>query len=277
MQIKILGSAAAEGWPALFCECPACVQARINGGKDIRRRCCYLIDNDTMVDFGPDIYAQSLTFNIDLAKVNRIFFTHSHCDHLSAMELTWRHQWFSKVANPVPMEIYGNQAVIDTITEYHKKGDRTIESLKCAPLRLMEPGDTIQSGDITATALKATHAPTETALNYIIQRNGKTILIANDTGWWCDESWQLVEKFKIDIAIIECCHGLKFPDYNVHHMGANISVAFRDELRKRGALKDDAVVAVNHFSHNIQNLHAELEDFFLPKGILVGYDGMILE
>ncbi|MFA5205011.1 MAG: hypothetical protein WC708_11475 [Lentisphaeria bacterium] len=54
MQIKILGSAAAEGIPALWCECETCGQAREKGGKDIRQRASYLIDDDTMVDFGPD-------------------------------------------------------------------------------------------------------------------------------------------------------------------------------------------------------------------------------
>ncbi len=37
MKLKILGSAAAEGVPALFCVCPVCQAARENGGRDIRR------------------------------------------------------------------------------------------------------------------------------------------------------------------------------------------------------------------------------------------------
>jgi len=34
MKVKILGTAAAEGWPALFCRCPACQRARKLGGKN---------------------------------------------------------------------------------------------------------------------------------------------------------------------------------------------------------------------------------------------------
>ena len=33
---------------------------------------------------------------------------------------------------------------------------------------------------------------------------------------------------------------------------------------------------VNHFSHNGNAMHAELCDFFEPKGIVVGYDGLEL-
>jgi phosphoribosyl 1,2-cyclic phosphate phosphodiesterase len=173
------------------------------------------------------------------------------------------------------MEIYGNQAVIDTITEYHKKGDRTIESLKCAPLRLMEPGDTIQSGDITATALKATHAPTETALNYIIQRNGKTILIANDTGWFPDQSWDLLKNFSFDAVILDCCY-MHWDQRRSHMGGSSFTECFK-ELEKQGSLKPGARLIANHFSHNPNLTHEELCTWLNPLGIEVGYDGMEIE
>ena len=66
MQIKVLGSAAAEGWPALFCECDICKYAWEHKGKDVRRRTSYLLNDDVMIDYGPDVYGQSLQFDIDL-------------------------------------------------------------------------------------------------------------------------------------------------------------------------------------------------------------------
>ena len=33
MKIRYLGTAAAEGWPALFCSCPICTKARAEGGR----------------------------------------------------------------------------------------------------------------------------------------------------------------------------------------------------------------------------------------------------
>ena len=65
MRITILGSAAAEAVPSLWCQCEVCRQARQNGGKDLRRRTSYLIDQDTMIDFGPDAFWQSIAFGID--------------------------------------------------------------------------------------------------------------------------------------------------------------------------------------------------------------------
>jgi len=45
MEIKILGTAASEGWPAIFCACETCRRAREVGGKNIRSR--------ASVQFGP--------------------------------------------------------------------------------------------------------------------------------------------------------------------------------------------------------------------------------
>ena len=38
MEILYLGTAAAEGWPALFCGCEICKRARAAGGKELRTR-----------------------------------------------------------------------------------------------------------------------------------------------------------------------------------------------------------------------------------------------
>ena len=38
MKIRFLGTAAAEGWPAVFCACESCKRAERLGGKDIRTR-----------------------------------------------------------------------------------------------------------------------------------------------------------------------------------------------------------------------------------------------
>ena len=54
MRIKYLGTTAYEGVPSLFCECKNCKLARIKGGRNIRTRCQSLINNDLLIDFGPD-------------------------------------------------------------------------------------------------------------------------------------------------------------------------------------------------------------------------------
>lgn len=59
MKIHILDSAAAEGFPAMFCECDTCKRARAEGGRSIRARSQAVIDNTILIDFGPDTILQT--------------------------------------------------------------------------------------------------------------------------------------------------------------------------------------------------------------------------
>src|SRR5699024_2353371 len=80
MKIHFLGTAAAEGWPGLFCRCKYCDKARELGGKNIRTRSSVIIDDTLKVDFPPDTYHHILRDNIDLATVKHLLITHSHSD-----------------------------------------------------------------------------------------------------------------------------------------------------------------------------------------------------
>ena len=44
MKLQFLGTAAAEGFPALFCQCENCKRARELGGRNIRSRSQALVD-----------------------------------------------------------------------------------------------------------------------------------------------------------------------------------------------------------------------------------------
>ena len=56
MKIKFLGTAAAEGFPAVFCNCEYCNKARELGGKNIRTRSQAIIDNKLLIDLPADTY-----------------------------------------------------------------------------------------------------------------------------------------------------------------------------------------------------------------------------
>ena len=45
MKLQYLGTAAAEGIPAVFCECENCIKSKENGGRNIRTRSQALIDD----------------------------------------------------------------------------------------------------------------------------------------------------------------------------------------------------------------------------------------
>ena len=60
MKFRYLGTAAAEGFPAMFCRCDACEEARRLGGINLRARSQALIGEDLLLDFPPDTYAHAM-------------------------------------------------------------------------------------------------------------------------------------------------------------------------------------------------------------------------
>ena len=105
MKVTFLGTAAAEGIPALWCECPLCARAKKLGGKEFRSRCSYLVDSDTMVDFGPDAFRQVAEFQIDLTRLERVIFTHPVPNSISTYSsaITGISRWVSGSFSVLPI------------------------------------------------------------------------------------------------------------------------------------------------------------------------------
>lgn len=277
MKLKFLGTAAAEAIPALWCECPVCRRAKELGGRELRRRCSYLIDRDTLIDFGPDAYWQVTEFGIDLTAVDRILFTHPHEDHLATAELSWRRTpYFSHVEHWI--DVCGTRMLFGTILgELACSGMAlNFEELRIRPVEV-QPGVWAKSGDVELLPMRANHAPGKDPVFYLIRRGGRTVLIANDTGWPPEESWSCLAKEKIDLAVLESTMGPGMPDCRNGHMGADVTVAFRKRLIELGSIRENTPVYANHFSHNCKANHEELVALFRPHGIEVAYDGLSVE
>ena len=76
MKLQYLGTAAAEGFPGMFCGCAACERAQKAGGKNIRTRSQAVIDDSLLVDFPADTYHHVLTHGLALEKIQHCIVTH---------------------------------------------------------------------------------------------------------------------------------------------------------------------------------------------------------
>lgn len=110
MEIQYLGTAAAEGLPALFCDCETCRKARKAGGKEVRTRTQSIVDGKILIDFPPDTYTHALNYSLQLGKIRHLLITHSHMDHFFPVELIHRHEHFGHNAEGM-LHVYGNEAV----------------------------------------------------------------------------------------------------------------------------------------------------------------------
>ena len=88
-------------------------RARTLGGKNIRRRSGMMVNDTTLIDFPPDIYALSLELGLDLGSVTDLMITHSHGDHFDVSELNMRQNgMFCHLGQDAPpLRLYGDDGV----------------------------------------------------------------------------------------------------------------------------------------------------------------------
>lgn len=279
--ITVLGSAAAEGLPAMFCSCETCQQAWKNKGKDIRKRTAYRLNDHVRIDFGPDSLAQEYMYELHSERLKHLFITHPHEDHLNSMEFLWRIPGFSRVPEKDILNVYGSRGTLDTIYGYIEKmrsfqGDYPKYRLNMVELTSGKPVD-VPEEDMTFFPMKANHMlPNEDckALIYAIRWKEQYILIANDTGYFPEEVWEYLqqEKFVFDVVINDCTGGLL--DLKNGHMSGSFVTETKRRMEEIGCVTEKTSYWVNHFSHNGKALHADLEKRYHPDGINVAYDGL---
>jgi phosphoribosyl 1,2-cyclic phosphate phosphodiesterase len=272
MELTILGTAAAEAWPAPFCRCDACQTARRRGGPEIRSRAGALVDNDLKIDFGPDTVSQLQRTGRDLCDLRTLVFTHDHSDHLVPSELEWSGGVFTNTPPEVPIAVYGNGRVLDLIAAAFPTPEKQNLDLR-EPLRPLEPVTT-DTGD-TILPLPADHAP-DALLLRITRADGTTLFWGHDSGLYPPATLEaLSDGTVLSLAVFDTTYG-GIRGANRGHMGVDGVILMVDTLRQRGAITERTVCVATHFSHNGGLLHPQLVEAFLPHGILVAYDGIVL-
>ncbi len=270
MELTLLGTAAAEGWPAAFCRCAACDDARRLGGRDIRSRSGALWGDDFKIDFGPDTLSQMQRRGRDLSRLTTLAFTHAHDDHFTPAEPQYRGAGFVKQTELPLLHVYGPAAVMDTLhARYPDPGEQFMElhpSLE--PLR---PVVTPEGDEILP--LPAAHAPGSLLLRFT--RQGKSVLYGHDSGPFPEDTVRALAGVPLSVALLDCTYGPNSPTSD-GHMGIARVLETIARLRAVGAVTDGTQLIATHFSHNGGLLHAELTEQLAPHGVTVAHDGLTL-
>ncbi len=293
MRIQFLGTAAAEGIPALFCQCSVCRKARETGGKEIRTRSGAMIDGRLKLDFGPDSFWHMQRYGLDFLNMQSVLITHSHSDHLDPDELEYRIPGYCYLADgsrpETALTFYGNEAVSQAIERYtrHPSG--------CLAFRKMTPFDPVQIEDYTVTALEGVHCwdrngdrypvqfqgrtvyRAEDALIYLIEKDGQRILYAHDTCEFSDANMVYLAGRRLDLISLDCTSGSQHPDYSrwIGHLTCEGCLIMRRKLMDIGAADENTLFVANHFSHNG---YTDYEDMGrITPGFIISYDGLTID
>jgi phosphoribosyl 1,2-cyclic phosphate phosphodiesterase len=289
MELRFLGTAAAEGVPAMYCRCQACMTARKRGGKDIRTRSSFRIGSRYQIDLGPDANWQMHRLGIDMYDVEHLFITHTHDDHFQLEEIVAKTMSFGFGANGKPLDIYVSlpgwqwlNKLLPVLYERQRYENPTFaEQFRVHALAYFQ---IYPFGELLVETLKGGHVVRggrERAMQYLMHLpDGRRLLYALDTGWFPDETWEFLQQKHIDILILDCTFGVRTdrPTYPEGHLDIASFVKALERMTAIGAIDTTTRIFATHISSHQGALHEEMQAHFDETSfpVTVAYDGCII-
>lgn len=276
MRIMFMGTAAAEGYPALFCVCDRCKKARELGGRNFRSRSQALIDGRILIDFNHDALYHSKLCDIDYTYIKSLLITHRHEDHFSPYELNYRNRGAANLDEGVEkLQIYGPSDIKPPLERFIRDDNNY-----GFDVNTVEPFEPFDVEGYTVTVLKAVHGGGALIpYIYLIEKDGKALLYAHDTGILPDETFDYLKdnNKRLDFVSLDCTEGTKKIQY-LGHMNLERNIIVRDRLIENGSADSKTIFCLNHFSHNGENtLYDDMCAVAEKHGFIVSYDGMTVD
>jgi phosphoribosyl 1,2-cyclic phosphate phosphodiesterase len=270
MRLMFLGTAAAEGYPGIFCNCVSCREARALGGRNLRFRSALLVNDDLLIDFGPDLLAAAIRFNLSLWSVRTGLVTHAHSDHFYPANFEMRSKSFTGGEQIPMLQLFGPQDVAAALTaEYPDLSELSLET------HTVHAFDQWVNRGYTFSAFHAYHALHGLeALFYSVEDGTHAFLYATDTGPFPEDTWQALQGKSFDVIILEETLGDGKYD---QHLGFATFLEHVQRLRAEGMLRPGGRVIAHHMSHSGNPTHEKLEAIFAPHNVEVAYDGLVVD
>jgi phosphoribosyl 1,2-cyclic phosphate phosphodiesterase len=279
MDLTFLGTAASEGYPVAFCGCENCDRARMLGGVNLRNRSSAVIDGVLLIDLGPDILAASLAYGVPLTRIRYCLLTHEHDDHLDASHLRSRSP-LNGVQAP-RMALYataGALARAAAVIDHHLPSGGLLDPAVQDQLNLslcpIAPAETFHVGPFQVTAVPAAHGARIVPLLYVIERAGRALFYATDTGPLPETAWAILADWagRFDAVVLD--HTFGFKERSTGHNNADQFVETVDRLRAGGLLAEDCRIFAHHIGHHSNPDHESLSLLAAGRGYAVAHDGL---
>ena len=285
MNLTFLGTAAAPSMPIPFCVCKVCMEARRIGGKNLRRRSSLVINDDLLVDIGPDIATASFQHGISLAGVGICLQTHPHADHLDIEFILARHaEYGTTVSGELLLggsdeTLYAIDALVRQQSAYGSVFESETQSALKLKILSFAPYESYRIGDYRVTGYPANHGDDQGFLLYSIAQGDHAVFYGTDTSVLSEEVWEHLqqERIRYDTVILDHTYGIGFESRPADHLASKDVAAHADRFRECGLLKDNGVVYATHLSHEGNLEHDELDEHAMERGYRVAYDGLRLQ
>ena len=253
LHVTFLGTGTSHGVPAIGCDCETC---RSDDSRDKRLRpSVYLRFDDgfgLLVDAGPDLRTQALQNNI--RRVDAIFFTHGHADHMVGLDDVRRFNSLQKQRIPC----YGDaRTVWDVKRMFAYVFDATTPKGGGLPqLDLFTVAGPLCLGRHEVIPVPIFHG-TRPILG--IRVGGFAYL--TDCSRIPDTSWALLEN--LDVLVLDALRETPHPT----HFTITEAV---EAARRVGARQ----TWFTHMAHDLRHAPTSAR---LPPGMELAYDGLVLQ
>ena len=279
MKIVVLGTAAATSMPLAFCNCDVCRRSRKIGGKNIRKRSSIVINDELLIDLGPDSINACNMYGIDAGKIKYLLQTHSHSDHFDAGHFVTR--WSDYATKDLShLDIVCSKGTAEDMNHWINENesidlfDKKWQADLNYRLHIVKHGEILRLGDYEIVAIDSGHDPRVEALVYIISGNGETIFYGTDMLDISEEAWKILENYRFDVVFLDQTYGKGFNAGG--HPDAGMVSDYVKTMRMKGIIDENSFVYATHISHEGNTTHEEMEKEAGSNGYHVAYDGMKL-
>jgi phosphoribosyl 1,2-cyclic phosphate phosphodiesterase len=282
MILTFLGTSAANAYPEAFCQCENCREARALGGPSLRKRSAALINDDLLIDLGPDIMVAAQMHGVPLTHVRYCLQTHAHADHLDASHLLSRSPGFGVVGAP-RLHFYASSGTLQHMARTFER-DLASESLLDPQVRerlnldihTIEANKPFYAGPYRVIPLPANHDPTVEPLLYALSAEGHSLFYGADTASLPEETWRAFHdhKLEFDLVILDHTYGPDEPGSD--HLSAHQVSEHASRMRAEGLLAEGGRFFATHIAHQGNPVHPKLAAFASPHGYEIAFDGLSL-
>ncbi len=234
MDVVVLGTGSADGWPNAFCGCPSCCAER--GAGRFRAQTSALVDQTLLLDCGPQTPNAAQRAGTDLTGLRHILLTHAHPDHFAPAALLFR-SWVSEH----PLDLVGPPEVVQECRTWVAPD---------SPVRfhVARAGDRLRLGIYDVRVHAARHGAAGSAVLYDVASATGRLLYATDTGPLPEETVQAVRGASFDRVLLEETFG-DLDSHDTDHLDLQTFPEQVRRLRAVAAVTEDTDLVAVHLSH----------------------------
>lgn len=268
MNIVFVGTGAPEGNPSPFCKCINCQYARQHKGKNIRSQQSLLINNEVLVDFGPDVLTSLNRLGILANDIKYILITHTHHDHFYPGHFFCRIRG-AQTTGVNKITVFGPKRIKKLVQEWlFDNQDQKVEIKIIEPFMMFK----INTYTIRTYAITQTDKFAGRGMAFEISNDQKTIFYATDTYKFPQLTLNALKSRRFDVVFLDETFGYDDDPVKQHH-NIDLFLRTKEELQELGVINYNTLFYPIHMSHH-NPPHDKLVKIFQSKGIIVPWDGM---